>query len=322
MDLGFVQAGHQIVWANDIFPDAVETYRRNLGDHIHLGPMEEVSPLPDAEIVIGGFPCQGFSIANRKRHTGDQRNTLYLQVLRVLREKRPPLFLVENVKGILSLDGGSVFKMIVRDFLELGYSVRYAVLNAADFGVPQQRQRVFVCGVRAELGFRPNFPPVATHADPLKGQRHGMQPWVGVGEALAKLPPPGEASGLPNHAYASGYKLRFNGHLGHRTIDPARPAPTITARGDDRGGVVVIHHPSNSRRVSPREAATIQGFPVDFEFAGANTSAYRQIANAVPVPLARAVAACFPATIFELRGAAQLTSQAGSSGSQLELAVG
>lgn len=294
MDLGFIQAGHQVVWANDLFPEAVETYRRNIGDHIVLGPIEEVSPLPDADIVIGGFPCQGFSIANRNRHTGDQRNALYLQVLRILKERRPSFFLVENVKGLLSLDGGSIFRMIVRDFLGLGYSVKHAVLNAADFGVPQQRQRVFICGVRADLPFRPQFPPSPTHADPFKKPVPGRLKWVGVGEALDALPPPGQESGLPNHTHASGYKLRFNGHLGHRTIDPLRPAPTITARGDDRGGVVVIHHHSNSRRVTPREAATIQGFPESFAFCGANTSAYRQIANAVPVPLARAVAECFP----------------------------
>jgi DNA (cytosine-5)-methyltransferase 1 len=98
---------------------------------------------------------------------------------------------------------------------------------------------------------------------------------------------------LANHDY-SKYKLRFNGYIGHRRIDPAQPAPTVTARGDDKGGVVVLHHPSNTRRMSARELATVQSFPLDFVFEGNRSSAYRQIANAVPPLLGKAVASQFP----------------------------
>src|SRR5438046_824432 len=100
MDLGFAQAGHEIVWANDNWEDAVATYNMNLGGHVTCCDIEtlNVDAIPDADILIGGFPCQGFSIANVKRHLGDDRNLLYLQLLRILRIKLPTFFLAENVK--------------------------------------------------------------------------------------------------------------------------------------------------------------------------------------------------------------------------------
>jgi DNA (cytosine-5)-methyltransferase 1 len=109
---------------------------------------------------------------------------------------------------------------------------------------------------------------------------------------LADLPNPDEPNDVPNHDY-SKYKLRFNGYIGHRTIDPMKPAPTVTARGDDKGGVVVLHHPSNQRRMSCRELATVQSFPIDYAFSGTRSSVYRQIGNAVPPLLACAVAKQF-----------------------------
>lgn len=309
MDLGFERAGHHIVWANDMWADAVATYRHNLGEHIHLGSLEEVSPVPVGDVVIGGFPCQGFSVANRKRHVGDQRNRLYLEFLRIVREKRPLYFVAENVKGLLSLAGGSVLHMILRDFAELGYMVSHCLLNAADYGVPQRRERVFIVGyLKGVCGLRA-FPPSATHAPLDRASSVRLKPWIGVGEALAGLPEPSPDCGVPNHQRSSQYKLRFNGHLGHRVVSPQFPAPTITARGDDRGGVVVIHHPTNERRITPREAATIQGFPSDFAFSGCNTSAYRQIANAVPPPLAQAVAGCLPRSREEALSLANRSSR-------------
>ena len=294
MDLGFIQAGHKIVWANDIYADAVQTYRANIGHHIDDRTIEELSAPVDADLVIGGFPCQGFSVANWNRRADDSRNALYLQFLRVVKEVRPLYFVAENVKGILSIEKGKVFEKIIEDFESLGYHVQYAVLNAANYGVPQKRQRVFILGTDAERARPVDFPPKPTHAEPKVAAKVGLKPWVCVGDALAVLPEPSADSGYPNHSDYSTYKLRFNNHLGHRWVDPRSPAPTVTARGDEKGGVVVLHHPNNQRRISPREAATIQSFPLDFEFFGNRTSAYRQIANAVPPLLALNVARCLP----------------------------
>jgi len=303
LDLGFIRVGHEVVWAIDSYEDAVETYRRNIGDHIVLGDIRDVvsDQIPDCDIVTGGFPCQGFSVANVNRREEDSRNLLYLELLRVIKNKRPKSFLAENVKGILSLGEGRVLAMIIDDFAEAGYRVRHKVLNAADYGVPQRRERVIFIGVRQDLKSEVDF-PVPTHTDPARLTQPslfdtGLRPWVSIGEALAHIPEPENALHLPNHTY-SKYKLRFNNYLGHRRVDPSKPAPTVTARGDDRGGVVVLPHPGNHRRMSCRELATAQSFPMNFVFVGSQTSVYRQIANAVPPLMAEALAKVFP---LELR---------------------
>ena len=294
LDLGFKMAGHEIVWANDNYADAVATYKRNLGEHIVCRDIGQVTDgeIPDCDIVVGGFPCQGFSVANTKRNTEDGRNALYRELIRVIRAKRPKCFVAENVKGLLNLAKGEVFAMILDDFRSLGYRVVNKVLNAADYGVPQKRERVIIVGVRSDIGFQYAY-PVPTHNREGAG---GCCPWVGVGEALSGIPDPDQPHELSNHSY-SKYKLRFNGYIGHRRIDPIQPAPTVTARGDDKGGVVVLHHPGNTRRMSARELATVQSFPLDFIFEGTRSSVYRQIANAVPPLLGHAVAKQFPVQI-------------------------
>jgi len=181
--------------------------------------------------------------------------------------------------------------MILSDFRKAGYRVVHKVLNAADYGVPQKRERVIIVGTRNDIAFDYVY-PTATHS---QTATTGRRLWESVGKAFEKIPDPDMPHQLKNHEY-SKYKLRFNGYLGHRVIDPHVPAPTVTARGDDKGGVVVLHHPNNTRRMSCREMATVQGFPLDYEFSGTRSSIYRQIANAVPPPLGKAVAQQFTYT--------------------------
>lgn len=291
LDFGFIQAGHEIIWANDLYEDAVATYKENIGDHIVLRDICEIDSreIPDCDIIIGGFPCQGFSVANTKRSESDERNKLYKELVRIIEEKKPKFFVAENVKGLLSFGKGKVFQMIINDFQGLGYKVSHRVLNAADFGVPQKRERVIIVGVRNDIDFQYIFP---TESHSAKGEKEGTQPWIDLKSAFSEIPDPDLPNSLHNHEY-SKYKLTFNGYLGHRTIDPSEPAPTVTARGDSRGGVVVLHHPNNTRRMSCRELATVQSFPLDYKFSGTRSSVYRQIANAVPPTLAKAIARQF-----------------------------
>ena len=290
LDLGFILAGHKIIWANDLYCDAVETYRKNIGGHVVCEDIKNVktSDIPDCDIVIGGFPCQGFSVANWKRHVDDERNVLYKQLMRVIDEKRPKFFLAENVKGLTNMEKGEVFKLVLQDFESIGYKVKWKVLNAADYGVPQTRQRVIITGVRKDIDFEYEY-PVPTHD---KNGANGLKKWVSVTEALRDLPDPDKDNDLPNHTY-SKYKLNFSNYIGHRKLDPEKPATTVTARGDDKGGVVILPHPNATRRMSCREVATIQSFPLNFEFYGSNSSVYRQIGNAVPPLLGKAVAQQF-----------------------------
>ena len=191
MDLGFKQAGFNIVWANDFDEDATITYKNNLGDHVILGDICQIDSedIPDnPDVIIGGFPCQGFSIANTKRNMEDERNFLYKEMLRIIKDKQPKVFVAENVKGLLSMEKGKVIEMIVKDFEDLGYDVNYEVLNAADYGVPQTRQRVIIIGNR--IGSK-NIFPKKTHALKPKDQQtltgKELKPYITTEEAIGFL---------------------------------------------------------------------------------------------------------------------------------------
>jgi DNA (cytosine-5)-methyltransferase 1 len=290
LDLGLVQAGLQIVWANDNFVEAAETYASNIGPHIDTRDICNINAgeIPDCDAIVGGFPCQGFSVANWGRQSHDPRNQLYREMVRVIAAKKPRFFVGENVKGLVSMAKGEALGTIIADLEGCGYRVEHAVVNAADYGVPQARMRLLIFGIRQDVNWTGTFPPQPSHAHPDVAPMLGLKPWVSVGEALAHLPEPERGGHIPNHE-CSKYKLRFNGHLGHRRIDPIKPAPTVTSRGDDRGGVVVLHHPNNHRRMTARELAAVQSFPDTFVFAGPKTAAYRQISNAVPPLLGQAI---------------------------------
>lgn len=282
-DLGFIQAGHEVIWATDFNKDCAETYKHNIGNHFVLDDIRniETNQIPDCEIVIGGFPCQGFSQANMKRDINDERNTLYREFVRVVKDKKPNYFVAENVRGLLSIDKGEAIKIIIHDFESIGYKVRYQLFNAANFGVPQNRFRVIIIGIKNDISTN-IFPfPQATHS--AKPSLLEPNKLVTIGEALQLIPEPDEEHNLLNHIY-SKYKVTDRNFIGHRKTDPNKPSPTILAK--DTGGNVATQHPKNHRRMSVRESAIIQTFPLDFEFKGSMGSQYRQIGNAVAVKFA------------------------------------
>jgi DNA (cytosine-5)-methyltransferase 1 len=286
LDLGLVQAGHKIIWANDFDFDAVETYKKNIGSHIIYGDISDISSqdIPKADVVIGGFPCQGFSQANLLRFEKDSRNRLYLEFLRIIRDNQPKYFLAENVRGILSLAEGKAIKKIESDFSSAGYRVSKQLFNVADYGVPQTRQRVIIAGTRQDMSLNQDFSfPLPTHNRIIKkNSGNNLKPWVTISQALLDFPEPDDSHSLINHI-CSKYKVTNRNFTGHRRTDPDKPSPTILARGNGKGGVCAIQHPRNHRRMSIREQAVIQTFPVGFEFIGKMNSCYRQVGNAVPV---------------------------------------
>lgn len=281
-----IQAGHEIIWANDIDESAVTTYRKNIGDHIVCKDIKDVAmaEIPDgADVVVGGFPCQGFSQANLLRNVGDERNVLYRFFKKVVNAKKPRFFIAENVKGILSLGGGAAVKLILADFKKAGYVLDVHLVNMADYGVPQHRQRVIIVGQRKDLGKTMLFRfPKPTHAKDGMGD---LPPWRTIRDELDRFPDPDKPNDLPNHVY-SAYKLAYRNFTGHRPTNPEKPCPTILARGNGGGGVCAIPHYNGKRRLTIRESAAIQTFPDDFEFVGTMNSCYRQIGNAVPVRFA------------------------------------
>jgi DNA (cytosine-5)-methyltransferase 1 len=272
------------VWANDFDADAVKTYGHNIDTNITLADINEVDfyTVPAADAVVGGFPCQGFSMANRNRGADDERNQLYKAFCKMITVIRPRFFVAENVKGILSLGGGAIIKRIVNDFKNAGYAVSVNKVNMADYGVPQTRQRVVILGQRSDLADSMVLAlPTATHS-----KEGSPAPWVSIREAIDKFPDPHEPNNVLNHV-CSSYKVEYRNFTGHRQTDPDKPSPTVLARGNGKGGVCAIPHYNGTRRLTIRESAAVQTFPDDFEFFGGLGSCYRQIGNAVPVAFGR-----------------------------------
>lgn len=273
LDLGFLKAGFEIVFANDIDKEACESYRKNIGEHIICQDIHNIDTkeIPNADILIGGFPCLGFTIANGKnRDLNSSYNSLYLEYARVLNDKQPKYFLVENVAGIQS---GKAFKEnfyqnILPTFQNCGYEVKYTILNSSDFFVPQNRKRVIIVGKRKDIEKEINFPCI----------QNGISKTLR--DAIFDLPNDYNEN-IPNHI-GSKHKININGYVGNRILCWDKPAPTITGRGSRGGGAVIHPHPNLHRRLSIRECARIQSFPDDFIFYGSNGAAYAQIGNAVP----------------------------------------
>jgi len=187
LDLGFIQAGFEVAWANDFFKEAVDTYKKNIGDHIVYGDITKIpsKDIPnDIDILLGGFPCQGFSIANIKRSMKDERNFLYKELMRLVKDKKPKFFVGENVKGLLSIQNGQVIKMIINDFKSLGYNVEYRLLKTSNYGVPQNRERVVIVGNR--LGLKNPFPKI-THGIENDLLNKNIKPSISVKDVVGHL---------------------------------------------------------------------------------------------------------------------------------------
>ncbi len=280
MDLGLEKAGLDVVWANDNDKDSVETYKANFKTTKVV--CEDIAKIdskdiPDADLIVGGFPCQGFSIANKFRKVDDTRNVLYQEMLRIIKDKQPKWFIAENVRGLLNIGGGAVIEKIVDDFKETGYSVKYKLVNMAEHGVPQMRKRVIILGTRKDL--MPEFElrhPEITHSQ--NGDMN-LKKWVSVNEAFLELEKFNDVADLN---VGSKYKLSIRNFTGHRATDGTKPSPTILARGNGKGGVNATPHPNGKRRMTVRESAWVQTFPHNFVFFGSVNSQYRQIGNAVP----------------------------------------
>ena len=207
-DLGFIQAGFDVLWANDFFKEAFETYRKNLGNHIVLGDITKIhsEDIPDNfDVLIGGFPCQGFSVANNKRSMQDERNFLYKELLRIIKDKQPKFFIGENVKGLLSMQNGKVIKMIINDFKSLGYSVEYKLLKTSDYGVPQNRERVLIIGNR--LGINNPFPS-QTHSQFSDIFNPELKPYKNVNQVIGHL----------SNVRLSDKPINLNGEIIHNHI--------------------------------------------------------------------------------------------------------
>ncbi len=186
MDLGFQNAGFKIIWAIDNNEDAVMTYRTNIGNHILCADITKIDldTIPDADVVIGGPPCQSFSLAG-KRHVEDSRGQLVWRYLEIIKKISPKAFVFENVTGLMSAkdsNGNYIVDLLKNAFSDIGYTISLQIMNAAEYGVPQKRKRVIIVGKKNGQHFR--FP------EPTHGMREGLKPFLSVRDAIDDLPTP------------------------------------------------------------------------------------------------------------------------------------
>ncbi len=322
---GFEDAGFEIAMGLDNWNDAIVTFNKN--HKKPTGVCKDIYDFSNDELkkfgkrnnvvgIIGGPPCQGFSMVG-KREASDKRNTLYLQYVRFVEQIKPEFFILENVKGLLTLEKGYFKKEIIERFSELGYNVTYKVLKACDYGVPQKRERVFFVGLRKDK-FGDKFfkyptptnefvgteaalndlPSLDNGEDPTK---YRVQPQNHFQELMRKnsksiknnevtihteqtkkiismIPDGGNIRSLPEEFY----KVR-NYSSAFKRMNSKEPSTTI-----DCGHRNYFHYKEN-RIPTVRESARIQSFPDDFEFVGTKTSQYTQVGNAVPPLLAQIV---------------------------------
>jgi DNA (cytosine-5)-methyltransferase 1 len=259
----------ELIWANDMNAAAVRTYRKNIGKEIHLGDIWElIDKIPtEADVVVGGFPCQDISVNGKGRGVDGARSGLYRAMVKVVERVQPRVFVAENVKGLLNNNNKKSLERVIADFSALGYDVTYQLYHAADYGVPQSRERVIIVGTAPDV---PKFEPPRRI---LAADR-----WLTAKDAIDDL------VDLPTDAQFSHIwsVAKRSPEQGNRRLRADRAGYTI--RAECHGNIQ--WHYALDRRISMREAARIQSFPDDFIFDAKLRETERQIGNAVPPVLA------------------------------------
>ena len=290
-DLGFIRGGFDIVLGIDFNKNAIESCKVNFKHPVLLADIKNVKEVPECDVVIGGFPCQGFSI-DGKRNVNDKRNFLYLEYVRILKKAMPVMFIAENVKGLLSMDKGRVIQKIVSDFSNVGYHISYILLDAQNYSVPQRRERVFIFGVRKDIWSNQGNSIFNITKDMFPVEKK-----VTLRDTIADIPFSRED--ILEKCYGSFFMSR------RRNTSWDDVSRTITAE------IPHILHPDSkemikigkdhfvfeknkesflkTRNFTYKECAAIQTFPRDFYFHGSLISKYKQIGNAVPVNLAHRI---------------------------------
>lgn len=278
MDLGFnggfnflgkhySERPFDIIWANDINSAACRTYSKNIGDYIVEGDVwSTLDDMPStADVVVGGFPCQDISVNGKGAGVDGERSGLYRAMVEVVSKTQPKIFIAENVKGLLMKHNKDSLRRVLADFSALGYNVTYHLYNAADYGVPQTRERVFIVGTHPDM---PHFTPPAPTTE-----KH-----ITTKEAIKDL-----ASLPKDDGFSHIWSLaKMSKDQGNRRMKADRPGYTIRA---ECHGNIQFHY-DLPRRISMREAARIQSFPDSFLFDAKLRETERLVGNAVPPVLA------------------------------------
>lgn len=273
----------EIVYAVDIDQKAVNTYNQNFCHKAVVGCVSSgiEKTIPEIDILIGGFPCQSFSTVNPTKDPFDDRGQLYKDMAKILKEKQPKAFIAENVKGLMVLKKGAIFKSVLNEFEKQGYKITFELLNSVDFGIPQKRQRVFIVGIRNDLNKEFDFSKI------FNSKLLSKKKPVPLNQVIDSLIPNNDKYYFSKKAVEGMKNAKKNMKRG-LWQDLNEPCLTITSHLakvslNSRDPVLLVD-PENElyRRFTPLEAARIQSFPDNFKFVGNESDAYRQIGNAIP----------------------------------------
>lgn len=309
LDLGFTKAGFDIVAANEYDKTIWATYEKNHSSPLIKGDIRKIesNQFPDdIDGIIGGPPCQSWSEAGSLKGIDDERGQLFYDYIRILRDKKPKFFLAENVSGMLSNRHSEAVQNIVGLFDECGYNVSINLANAADYGVPQDRKRVFYIGFRKDLNIDFKFPePTTSKVDEKVTLKDAIFDLLETALPAKEKNIPNENLSIRNHEYFIGsYSTIFMSRNRVRPWD--KPGFTVQASGrqcqlhpqapemefiEKNKRIFVSGQEHLYRRLTVRECARLQGFPDDFEFVYTNVdTGYKMIGNAVPVEMASIIA--------------------------------
>ena len=279
--LGFEREGCKTVFTSEWDKHAQVTYEANYGDKPN-GDITKVDEkdIPSFDILLAGFPCQPFSQAGLKQGLADTRGTLFFDVARIVNYHRPKVVFLENVKGFRNHDGGRTFQVIKTVLENMGYSVYSKVLNARDFGVPQNRERIYIIGFLGGIDYEFPTPPYTS---------------VKLGDILEKKV---DSKYTLSDALWEGHQRRKREHIekgngfGYSMFNhDSKYTSTISARYYKDGSEILVEQKGkNPRKLTPREAARLQGFPDTFKLASSDTQMYKQFGNSVAVPVIQALA--------------------------------
>lgn len=290
---GFEKAGGECVFSSEIDPFSRKTYKDNFGDE-PAGDINKINidAIPEHDLLLGGFPCQPFSIAgvSKKNSLGREhgfrdktQGTLFFKIAEILEIKRPAAFLLENVKNLTGHNSGKTFEIILQTFEELGYEYNYKILDAKYF-VPQHRERIYIAGFdRSLLHKNPPFEfPVFQNQGPVLSsilEKEYDKKYI-LSDKLWNW----------HQDYAKKHKSKGNG-FGYGLVDENSTTRTLSARYYKDGAEILVHlKNSNPRKLTPRECARLMGFPDSFQITVSDTQAYKQFGNSVVVPMVSAIA--------------------------------
>lgn len=293
IDKGFENAGFEVIWANEFDKYAASTYQMNFDNKLVIDDIRNVKEddIPDFDIMIGGFPCQAFSVAGYRKGFDDERGNLFFELERIFKKKKPQVIFLENVKNLVGHDNGNTFRVILQKLKEAGYHVKKEVLNACEYGdLPQNRERIYIVAFRNERVYREfEFP------EPIE-LTHRLDDYIDYNEKQ------------DDKYYYTIQNCKFYNQLKELVVNPdttyqwrrvyvrenkSNVCPTLTANmGTGGHNVPLIYSKTGIRKITPRECFNIMGYGKDYKLPEnmANMHLYKQAGNSVVVPVISRIA--------------------------------